>query len=246
MSTLARNAFRACFLTILAAVCCLPAAASDPPDSELNPVSGKIETVDSSDDAGNYDLRFVADPGGGCARSIFPLTTDALDDLAPRLTITAEGDTWVVWWRDGEIDSVLARKRTLATDSWSEEITVGDKLESGSRPEIVHDGSAAWVAYEIDGPALETTIAVGVIHDDPDPVTTRETVDTTGYTGDRDLSIVFADGHLWVSWVDSATEVAWSEYDYATESWGAVGYESYASDDVEQARERITTAILAN
>lgn len=246
MSTLRRATVRVGSLVLLVCACSLPAWGSDPPDSELNPVSGKIETVDASAEGGNYDLRFVADPGGGCARSVFPLTSDPLDDLAPRLTITGSGDTWVVWWRDGEIDTVLARKRTLATDSWSGEITVGNKLESGRHPEIVHDGSTAWVAYELDDVSGDTGVAAAGIHDDVEPVGTRDILATTGYTGDRDLSILSEAGQLWVSWVDSATEVGWSEYDYATETWGSAGYESYAADDVEQARERIRTAVLAN
>lgn len=246
MTVRSREIVRACFVAVACAACCLVSAGSDPPDSELNPVSGKIETIDTSTDAGNHDVRFVSDPGDGYTRATFMVTADPLDDLGPRLSVTNGGDTWVVWWRDGEIDTVLARKRTLATGVWSDEVTVGEKLEGGRKPEILHDGATAWVAYELDDPSGDTGIAVSAIHDDPDPIGSRDVLATTAYGGDRDLRIEFAAGQLWVSWVDGASEVGWSEYDPCSESWGTAGYEFYAADDVEQARGRIRTTVLAN
>ena len=181
MTARSRKIPRACSFALLSAVCCLVTAGSDPPDSELNAVSGKIETIDTSTDAGNLDVRFVSDPGGGYVRSAFMVTTDPLDDLGPRLSITDGGDTWVVWWRDDGIDTVLARKRTLATGAWSDEFTVGEKLEDGRRPEIIHDGTIAWVVYELDDPSGDTGIAVSAIHDDPDPIGSRNVLATTAY-----------------------------------------------------------------
>jgi len=241
-----RRTGRRSVVALLAAACFLTAAGSDPPDSELNPVTGIIETTDVSSDSGNSDVRFVADPGGGCARFVFLVTSSPFEDLGPRLTITEEGDTWVVWWRDDVYDTVLARKHTLATDSWSEEIIVGEKLESGSRPELVHDGSTAWVVYEIDDTAGGTSIAVGAIHDGPDPVGARRILATAFYEGDIDPAIVFAEGQLWVSWVDSDSEVGWSAYDPASGVWQAAAYEPYAADSVEQARQRIRAAVLGD
>jgi len=104
MTVRSREIVRACFVAVACAACCLVSAGSDPPDSELNPVSGKIETIDTSTDAGNHDVRFVSDPGDGYTRATFMVTADPLDDLGPRLSVTNGGDTWVVWWRDGEID----------------------------------------------------------------------------------------------------------------------------------------------
>jgi hypothetical protein len=224
--------------TLTAIVACLPLAASDPPDSKLNPVSGNIETTDATPDGDDYDVRHVITVEGNPTRAVTTLSTDSRDDLGPRLAISGSGDSWVVWWREGETDEVIMRKRTHTTDTWSDELRISDKSESSRSPEIVHDGKNAWVAFELDD-AGDIVIAVSVIGDDPNPVGSRMYVSATDYAEDCDTLIHNEDGHLWVTWVDSSTEVGWSEYDYASESWNAAGYESYSSDSIEDARERI-------
>ena len=229
-------------LVTCAVVACLlgtPLLAVDPPDSEINPQSGHVEITDTTRQSDNSDVRHTVDPGGGLARSGFNVTSNGLDDLSPRLTISADGDTWIVWWRDDTIDKVLARKHTFSTKTWSDETLVSGVSESCRNPEIAHDGTNAWVVFECDD-GDDTVITVNAIDDDPNPIVVRN----TEHDGNLDSLIHLEAAVLWVTWVDSASDVGYSTYDDGTKSWSLPGYESYAADTVEDARERIRSALI--
>jgi hypothetical protein len=110
---------------------------------------------------------------------------------------------------------------------------------------VVHDGELAWVAYEFED-GSDTGIAVNAIIEDPDPLSPRVLVATTDFDQERDVEIHYEANHLWVSWIDSASEVGWSEYDYQAQDWSTTDYESYASDTVRDARDRIEDEVLGN
>ena len=232
-------------VALLLSILCLVVVAADPPDSEVNPVSGYIESVYSAWENTDFNISHVTDPGDEQPIEVVIVSGHPSDDLGARIEISSAGDTWVVWWRDAATDQVLIRKRTYSDDSWSSERLVSDSGESSRNPEIVHDGSDAWVAYEFDD-AGGTSVAANVINDEPDPIPDHTVVGTTSYSGDVDVLIQAESGNIWVSWVDSTSDVGWSEYDYSTASWGAPQYESYANDDVEAARARIRTTVLGN
>lgn len=217
----------------------------DTPDSEVNPESGDIETADPFLDGTNQDLRYVIDHGIVVEQDITTIADDALDDRHPQLTISEDGDAWVVWWRDDSTDEVLVRKRDYSTGSWGNERLVSESAESSRNPAIVHDGNNAWVAFEFDDGA-DTSIGVAMVIDDPDPIGIRIDVAGTDFTGDVDVMIQAETGKLWVTWVDSSTHVGWVEYDYTLESWSGVSVESYANDTVVDARGRIRTEVLAD
>jgi hypothetical protein len=225
----------------------LPASlvlASGPPDSALNPRNGAIETTDSSWAASNFNVRHVIHPGQGQSPIVFDVSTHQADDPDPRLTISPSGDTWVTWRRNVATSQVLIRKRTFSTGTWSEEQVVSASGESGTRPRIVHDGTNPWVVYlapATGGTAVETA---RIIDDGPDPFG-RVVVATTSYTGDLDVQIDAEAGHLWVSWIDSDSDVGWCQYDYGTSTWSSPSYESYVDDSVSEARSRISAMVLA-
>ncbi len=244
MSCLAKRVF---FLTgfgfLMFYLASLPSLASDPPDSELNPMSGFIETTDAVWQTDNYNVRHVINLGNGYKRETFMVTIDSLDEVGSRLAITDDGNSAVTWWRDSEIDKVLMRIRTYSSGEWTPVKLISESTESSRNPEIVFDGTAIWVAYEFDY-SNETAVGVQIINDDPNPLGSRAIVTTTDYAGDLDTMIHEEAGHLWISWVDSGTEVGWSEYDYGTEEWDTESYEWYADDSVEAARERISATII--
>jgi hypothetical protein len=217
--------------------------ASDPPDSAINPLSGDIETTDSVWIVDNFQVRHVIQPRGENARQAGFVSVDPRHDHGPRLAISEQGDTWVVWWREGETDEVLARRRSFSDGGWLDEMVVSDKTESSRNPEIVQDEYALWIAYELDEEE-GTGVAVRAIFDDPNPLPNRLILTTVDFAGDLDTLIHHDAGHLWVTWVDSLAFIGWSEYDEETESWGVLGYESYASDGVDAARGRIRDAIV--
>ena len=217
--------------------------ATDPPDSEVNPENSYIETVDATLATNQYDIRHVSDPGGGLGRDISTVSDSSLDDLSPRLAISDDGDTWVTWYRDDAKDKVFLRKRTYPGGTWDDERLVSEKTENSWRPEIVHDGTLIWVAFEFEETG-GTGIGVNGIMDDPNPIGARISLRTTGYTGDVAVMIHAESTHLWVTWVDSDDDVGWSEYDYSSETWALSDYESYATDSVGDARGRIRGDVI--
>lgn len=219
--------------------------ASDPPDSEVNPVTGHIETTDSFSDEGLINVRHTDNPGGSLRKNVILLSAASQDDLDPRVTISDDGDTLVAWWRDGDNDVVLCRKRSYSSGSWSSEWQVSEVDENGRNPEIVNDDSRAWVAYEIDDPN-GTSIGVNAIADEPNPIGSLAILRTTSWAGDVGVLIDFDSGHLWVTWVDDDSFIGWSEFDYSSNTWPSPSYEAYEGDKVENARESIRTTVLGD
>jgi hypothetical protein len=219
--------------------------ASDPPDSQTNPQTGFVETTDSYLDQTRFNIRHAIDPGGGIAKTTAVVSSSALDDHGARLVISSAGDTWVVWWRDDDKDGIFARKRSYSTGTWTNEGQISNGNEGSRHPEVVYDGTSPWVAYEYDD-AGDTAIAVSVIFDNADPVGNRVRLASTSYAGDVDVIPHFESGHLWVTWVDSGTYVGWCEYDDQAETWSSPTYESFASDSVEDARERIRGSVVGD
>lgn len=215
--------------------------AVEPPDSQLNAVSGAIEIAAPVWMGTRYGIDFVIQPPED-RRTVEPIAAHAADDLAPRMTGTSNGDAWVVWWRDLETDEVLLRHRVYATGEWDTERVVSETTQAARNPEIATDGGAIWIAYEGDG-AAGTGIVARIITDEPDPLPIYD-IATTSYGQDLDVQIHADTGHLWITWIDSDNEVAWSEYDHAQDAWGNVQYESYALDSPTDARERIRDSIV--
>ncbi len=234
------NALRSVVLSLCVLVVAGLATASDPPDSGVNPKSGYVETVDSCLVGSQYKIRHTIATNGEHVTIAFE--AGASDDVRPRLAISSGGDTWVAWWRDGSPDGVLIRKRTYSSGNWSGERVISRAGENGRNPSIVHDGTHPWVAYEASGPG-ETIVVVADITEDPVPVGLTDLA-TTSFTGDVDVQIRSESGHLWVTWIDSETNVGWCKYEYATGMWSVPGYESYANDSVGAARIRIRSGVV--
>jgi hypothetical protein len=231
-----RRSLVALFATSLVA---LPAAVAEPPDLELNPATGNVESVDI-DLASGSRVRHVFDRGQGGLGTNMTVSAPLANN--PRIAITPEGDTWVVWWKSGVAAEVWLRVRDLGTGTWGTETRVSDPAAASRYPEIVHSGGVAWIAFEVEGGA-GWTITLAGISDSPEPIDLLA-VASTSYAGDRDVLAHTAAGHLWVTWVESDTHVGWSEYDEASESWGEPGYESYAGTTVEHARSAIEAAVV--
>ncbi len=218
-----------------------PAWANDPPDSTINPVSGVIEISDTVLQAGNYNIRHIADPDTGEPVVIQIVSTNAADDLGARLTNATDGDTFVVWWRDGATDEVWLRKRSQSTSSWEDEVRVSETGTDSRNPEIVHDRSETWVAFEADDGLGGVGITVRGVYDDPNPVIL---LGTTTFSGDINIRMHVESGHFWISWVDDDCDVGWSEYDSTTETWSLAAYENCDGDTEGDARSRIRTEVL--
>jgi hypothetical protein len=217
--------------------------AEEIPDSELNPQSGYIESVGTVEVGGALDVRHVVDPGQGGPKVAQVLSSAVSDDRSPRISIGTGGDTWVVWWRDGAVDEILARQREYSSGTWSAESVISSPDEESRNPAIALDAGSVWVVFEI---ITSSGVDIGIVAsavDDPWPFPERSILASTAFTGDVDVEIHTGSGELWASWVDSHTEVGWRDYDHASECWAPTRYESYATDSVEAARERIRSTL---
>jgi hypothetical protein len=220
---------------------------ADPPDSRSNTVTGAIETADSPWSGTNYNIRHVINSGNGNSLLITMLTSDTFNNLGARVLINpVSGDSWVAWWRDAAVDQVVVRRHISATGAWTGARVQSTSIEGSRRPSVAFDGSRPWIAYEADGSSGGTRVEAKVIEDDPAPFVTATVVGTSSNSGATDVLIQAESGRLWLSWVDSATQVGWSRYNTGTGTWGAPSYESYASDSVTAARGRIRSTVLAN
>lgn len=228
-------------LILIAALCGV--FATDPPDSQVNPVSGYIETVSSTQVGSNYEIRHVIDPGEG-GPTVVATFGHSGDDEGPRISISSAGNTGVTWWHDAATDAVHYRWREEQTGDWSSIHQVSESNESSRNPEIIHDGYDYWIVFEFDQSGGNTGIGVNGIRDDPDPITSRTVIGSTPYGSDLDSSIHHDSGYLWATWIHSATQVGWSQYDDSEESWSTASYESYESDNVAAARGRIRSEIV--
>ena len=217
------------------------ALAENLPDSALNQQSGAIEIAYPTWSGSNLDIDYVVNSGNGL--EVFHVTTHPLDDLRPRLAVAPDGDAWIAWWRDDATDQVLIRRRHFAAGIWDAERVISTGDESSRNPAVTYDGTDAWVVYEVDAPGGNTGVVVRIVIDEPDPVGVQVVLAETDFDT-PDVKIHSEQGQLWVTWVDSVTEVGWSRYDYQNETWSLPSFESYLQDSVADARDRIHQQIV--
>lgn len=226
----------------LCAICSATVALAS--DSRVNPGTGFIETVESFWNGTDHDVRHIEDPGPGSG-TITVLADGSDPELDPRIEIDPAKDTWVVYWRDASTPEVLLRRHDYSAGTWGPERVVSDTSISSSRPVVAIFDSEPWAAYE-ETVGGTSWIEVGIIQDEADPINSVSSLGSTTYSSPRDVKLHSEAGNLWATWIDSATDVAWAEYDPTSESWSSSTLESYASDSVGLARKRIRLTVLAN
>ena len=232
-------------LTIVLAGLLPTTSAAELPDSELNHVSGNIELVESILNGGQHDIRHVVDRGQGVPSLQTLLSVDAADDSSPRIAINDTGAPGVVWHRTGEVTEVSFRARPELNGEWGGEKPVGEQGTDSLRPAIVADSGGFWIGFESLELPGKTDVVVRGITDDFEPFPTLNIIDTTDYLGDHAIVMHKEQDSLWMTWIQSPTEVGWAVYDYETESWGLAQYEPNPDDDVPAARARIRETVLS-
>lgn len=212
----------------------------DPPDARVNPVSELIETVDTTWSGSNYNVRYTQLTSDGEQTASFLLTNNPANDVDPRIADAPSGDIAVAWWRDLATDAIVYRKRSFTTGAWTVERVAGGKT-SNSHPRVIYAGDKPWVAYQIQN-AKNRSVGAQIIDDDPEPICSI--IATTPYAGSLDIRLHAESGHLWVTWIDAASSVGYSEFNYTTHLWSLPARESFAADTVSAALSRIQTRIL--
>ena len=213
----------------------------DPPDVDINVLSDEIETVDATWSGSNYNVRYTLSTSDGELTSSLLLTTNAANDLDPRIASLSAGDAVVVWWRDLAKDAVVYRKRDFETGAWSGERFAGTATQSNSRPRIIYAGDETWVAYQIQN-SKNRSVGCQIIDETPEPI--PSIVATTAYSGDLDIRLHAESGHLWVTWIDSSSYIGYAEYLYDMHDWAVPAREPFAAGAVSAALSRIRSRIL--
>lgn len=219
----------------------------DPPDSQRNALTGEIEIVESILDGSPsepaYAIRHSRDEGQGAATNSTLLGDAGVDDLEPRLAIDSQGKTSVVWWSDHAIPQIYLAQRA-ADGQWADTAKLSRADESSISPEIVVVRDEPWITYEIRGPLGRGIAVLGIGSESPEPFPDRTLIRWTERQEELDVRIHASPESLWTTWIDSDTDVGWSEYDFATETWSEASFEPYA-DDANQARKIIRERIDA-
>src|SRR5262245_45455527 len=105
-------------------------------DSKVDPLTGYIRTVASVWNGSGYDIVQTSDPGSGQSTSTYTVSSNAADDLAPRVEIEEDGDVWVTWWRDLATDQVRLRKYSASSQTWGTDRLFSGASSSARSPEI--------------------------------------------------------------------------------------------------------------
>lgn len=231
---------RAGSLLVVSLLLSAPSLASEPPDSQLDPRTGLVHTVDSALSGADQVVRYTLDPGKGEPTAIE--ITSGHDDRSPHLAIDENSVVHVVWQREEAADQI--RAITIGADgSPGSERLLSDPGEDSRHPVLALDGSLPRVAYEIHGGSA-VAVAVQTITDDPDPIGPRIVIGITTFSGSADVRIHAAEGHLWTTWMDGADVIAYSAYDPTTEGWSAVAYQDVPEGELENALQRVEGDVL--
>jgi len=231
---------RAGSLLVVSLLLSAPSLASEPPDSQLDPRTGLVHTVDSALSGADQVVRYTLDPGKGEPTAIE--ITSGHDDRSPHLVIDESSVVHVVWQREEAADQI--RALTIEADgSPGSERLLSDPGEDCRNPVLALDGSLPWVAYEIHGGST-VAVAVQTITDDPDPIGPRIVIGITTFSGSAGVRLHAVDGHLWATWMDGAEAVAYSAYDPTTEAWSAVAYQDVPDGELESALQRVQADVL--
>ncbi len=231
---------RAGILLLLSLFATTPTLAGDPPDSQLDPQTGLIHTLDSRTSGSSEVIRHILDPGLG-QPTVIEITSGHADH-SPHLAIGDASVVEVVWQRELAADEIRA-VALRADGTLGAERLLSEAWEDSRNPDIVLCGAVPWVAYEIHGGA-GVAVAVQTIVDDPDPIGPRIVVGTTSFSGDADVRIHASHGHLWTTWMDAADDLAYAVFDAATQTWATPAYQEVAEGDVATALKEVEGVVL--
>ena len=216
---------------------------------DTNPVTGNKEKVCTVWDGHDHEVYWYEEVDGSWSAGT-QLTDNAADDVAPHFAFDDNGATAVVWRESGTNGRIYYRARKDDNGVWtwqSSAVAVSDGTEDASAAWVVfHDGDTPWVGWhEVPSSGDTKLMGGGTNNGNPWPTafTTYE-VGTTSHSGNFMLETQSKDGHLWMVWVDSSSQLGYSEWDDIDEEWGVEEHEAYDGEsDVSDAKQRVEDTI---
>jgi len=211
--------------------------ATNPANNNPEAVWSIMGTSDSS-----CEIRYSYLNGTDWAPST-TITSDSINDYDPRLAFDSSGNRKVVWWADETYDRIKFSTLPSSGGSWSTPEAVSSSSENSRNPSIVvHNGTVNICFERIDSSGLRSVVASG--QDSPNPWP-EVLIAATQRTVNLEAKIHSSGDLLWIDWIDSSSNMGYSEK--ANDSWSSVQYEPYSGqNDIENARVRIRQTIVEN
>lgn len=159
-----------------------------------------------------------------------PVSDDAVDELDPKLVIDpTDGSHHVVYWIDDAAPRVLYRWAPADLSFWSAPVQVSQLTEIAVRPSSAIFDGQLHVTYELHSGGFglaprQIAVAVwdGANFD-------SEIVATTQHGGANWPTLHSVPTRLWVEWIDSGSEVAWTRREPAA-PWEAIATVEFESE----------------
>lgn len=220
----------------------LPILAAQDTYTVVNPATGNTEAVWTATPTGSSTkevyFSILQDTGWIPSQRI---TTNDVSESAPRLTFTPQGDRRVVWGVESSRDDVFLSEQPLAGGAWSQPELASDGVTDAVAPRAATFAGSTFIVWQGVPKTGNGQIIVGK-RDDPNPIG-RTLIAISSWQSPLSLEIHQESGHLWVTWADSALNMAWSEYTGG--AWTSAALEPYSgSSDIESARVRIRNRVL--
>jgi hypothetical protein len=169
----------------------------------------------------------------------------AADELDPMLVFDESTDTvhLLYWIHDGS-PRVMHRQAPSDLSSWSAPTQISQPGEIAVRPSGAMHAGVLLVVYELHTLGYDTTPRQIMLATPQGQVYSSEILATTQHAGENWPQAHSSLDKLWIDWIDTADEVAWSRQ-LSDGPWEPILTEYFATLEEREYRVRRTVQILA-
>jgi len=198
------------------------------PSMLRNPVSDFPVVAWARNSAQGYDI-VVSHFDGSAWSGPEVIAASSYDELDPQLVLDpADGSVHLFYWVDEATPRVMHSSAPADLSSWSGPVQVSQAAEEACRPHgVFHDGSL-YVAYEVHDYGFEQTPRQIVLSKKVGGAFEPLVVAITHQSGEVRPQVHSHAGRVWVDWIDSDLEAAWTRKD-GQGQWQPLSYEPYGS-----------------
>ena len=180
-----------------------------PPSIAIHPITGIPIVAWARNSPTGYDIVLSSYDAGWTSQTV--VAASSLDELDPSLVIdSTTGDVHLFWWVNDVTPTVMHSVAPQDLSSWSVPNVVSSPSEASLRPfGAMHNGSL-YVAYEVHDYGYGATPRQIVLSQDVEGTFIPQVVTISNYEGAISAQVHSSNGKLWVDWIDSDQEAAWS------------------------------------
>ena len=197
-----------------------------PPSLVVNPVSGWTLVAWARATGDGHDVVLSVHDGSGWSAPVV-LAGTAADEVDPSLLVLPNGVVHLLYAVGGPDPRILHREAPGDLSSWTAPARVSPVDQPASKPHGAWHGGLLRVVYQVDdfGPG-QTPRKVVLAKRDASGYQ-AEIVAITHNAGEVEPQVHSHAGRLWVEWVDSGNELAWTRID-ALGRWETLHYEPFS------------------